>query len=178
MTDVEKLVLLLGEGHLNFYENFDPQKNYYKVLAEHLLANGVRLETKQATSDKASEWISVEERLPEKPLSCIVYRRPFNWFDYCVSFAAFDPCYRGEFGNPMNGKAVWYDYDSEYGDYKLSNITHWMPLPEPPKERMSRSSFLFRPRTLPRLPLRCMSPCCPPYISDDVSFFRYTLFIF
>ena len=30
-------------------------------LADHLLANGVRLETKQATSDKASTWISVED---------------------------------------------------------------------------------------------------------------------
>jgi hypothetical protein len=144
MTDREKLIELIcstkyGNGAL-IGKNF--QHSFVEKIADHLLANGVRLETKQATSDKTSEWISVEERLPEKPLRCIVYRRPFNWLDYCVSFASFDPCYRGECGNPMNGKAVWYDYDSEYGDYRLSNITHWMPMPEPPHDTTTQAADL------------------------------------
>lgn len=29
----------------------------------------------------------------------------------------------------------WFDYDSEYGHFECGdNITHYMPLPEPPKE--------------------------------------------
>ena len=133
MTDVEKLVLLLGEGHLNFYENFDPQKNYYKVLAEHLLANGVRLETKQATSDKASEWISVEKP-PTKAMKCIVYQTGYIGMNGYLDMASFTPCYDGFPDDPMNGKQVWYKYDGEYGDFEISDVTHWMPMPEPPKE--------------------------------------------
>ena len=46
-----------------------------------------------------------------------------------------------------------------------------------PQELRFRPLFLFQLRILLRLPLRCMSPCCPPYISDDVAFRVYTLFI-
>ena len=28
----------------------------------------------------------------------------------------------------------WYMYDSEYGFYEMTNITHWMPLPKLPEE--------------------------------------------
>ena len=30
-------------------------------------------------------------------------------------------------------KNVWYRYDSEWGHLTIDNVTHWMPLPEPPK---------------------------------------------
>lgn len=31
-------------------------------------------------------------------------------------------------------KPGWYEYDSEWGFYERNDITHYMPLPEPPKE--------------------------------------------
>ena len=31
-------------------------------------------------------------------------------------------------------RSGFYEYDSEYGYYEWSGVTHWMPLPEPPKE--------------------------------------------
>lgn len=35
----------------------------------------------------------------------------------------------------LGGKRnVWYDYDSEYGYGDVHSVTHWMPLPEAPKE--------------------------------------------
>ena len=35
----------------------------------------------------------------------------------------------------LRGKRnVWYDYDSEYGYGAVNFVTHWMPLPKPPKE--------------------------------------------
>lgn len=30
-------------------------------------------------------------------------------------------------------KNVWYRYDSEYGYVSTDSVTHWMPLPNPPK---------------------------------------------
>lgn len=58
---------------------------------------------------KQSEWISVEERLPEKSGRYLVYG----------SFA----------GMPLICGAH-YDKYNGFGD---DDFTHWMPLPEPPK---------------------------------------------
>ena len=64
------------------------------------------------------EWISVEDRLPEPMQEVLVFDgddlvfvRLWSWDD---------------------GESHWYD---SYGaiDSCGSNITHWMPLPEPPK---------------------------------------------
>lgn len=58
------------------------------------------------------EWIPVTERLPEKPTKCLVYTK------------------RGEYG----GYEITYYNEGFYLQY--SNVTHWMPLPEPPAMRM------------------------------------------
>ena len=55
-------------------------------------------------------WIPVAERLPEKPTKCLVYTK------------------RGKYG----GHEITYYNEGFYLQY--SNVTHWMPLPEPPKE--------------------------------------------
>ena len=56
-----------------------------------------------------SEWISVKDRLPEPWVEVLVYRGE----DWTVVSCEVD----------TNGK--WLHF---------FNITHWMPLPEPPKE--------------------------------------------
>jgi hypothetical protein len=78
------------------------------------------------------QWISVEERLPENG-RYLVFQKSFISGGYC-DFATFTQCYSGLLGDPMNGKQLWYEYDGEYGDYEVTNVTHWMPLPEAPKE--------------------------------------------
>ena len=61
-----------------------------------------------------SEWISVEDRLPELP--CLVY-----WTDGCCE------AYNA-------GDDVLVDPDN-WADMEEVQLTHWMPLPEPPAEQ-------------------------------------------
>jgi hypothetical protein len=81
-----------------------------------------------------SNWISVKNRLPEDDGVYLCYcdaygygyRRTANFTLHAEHI--FDLHYNGHEG------PAWYDYDSEVGDFTMGNITHWMPLPEPPKE--------------------------------------------
>jgi hypothetical protein len=63
------------------------------------------------------KWIPVTDRLPEKYTSAIVYRK--DKYFYMLRYS------------PALG---WHFYDSEWGDVTVDDVTHWMPLPEPPKE--------------------------------------------
>lgn len=66
-----------------------------------------------------SEWISVEERLPEQSVEVLVY----DFVDSMdVMFLEVDD----------DGYRFWAD-DNGY-EYSIHDVTHWMPLPEPPKE--------------------------------------------
>lgn len=74
------------------------------IIADYLLANGVT----------AQKWIPVSERLPDKPGDYLVLSKNRN---YSVrTFLIYDEV-RKEFIHIENGV-----------------ITHWMPLPERPKE--------------------------------------------
>ena len=104
MMDVrEKLVELLTE----FY-GCDPM--YYGVdalaIADHIVSNGVTVQ----------EWISVKDRLPEEKVNCIVYYK----HAYCDNdgYWAIGICFNDGEKFQINPA------------YK---VTHWMPLPEPPK---------------------------------------------
>lgn len=82
---------------------------------------------------KCNSWVSVEERLPEKNGRYLIHETVFNKWKGYMSVCSFSPCYEGV-EEHLNGKCLWYSYDSEYGDYEKMGVTHWMPLPEPPKE--------------------------------------------
>ena len=68
-------------------------------IADYLIARGVTVQ----------EWISVKDRLPEKPMKCLVYTK------------------RGEYG----GYEITYYNEGFYLQY--ANVTHWMPLPDEPE---------------------------------------------
>jgi len=66
------------------------------------------------------QWISVEERLPEPFVSVLVYmpeERPL-------------PTVHEGF---LARESMWY---ANHFDREPMEITHWMPLPEPPKEEV------------------------------------------
>ena len=81
----------------------------------------------EATTDM-SRWISVEDRLPTSIVNKVIVRCKNGY----VGFGHYEK---------YNGKEVWYNLESQkpFTDWDIEDcetyeITHWMPLPEPPKE--------------------------------------------
>ena len=76
-------------------------------IADYLISNGVTVQ----------EWISVNERLPEEKVNCIVYYK----HAYCDNddYWAIGICF----------------YDGEKFQMGLSyKVTHWQYLPQPPED--------------------------------------------
>ena len=92
-------------------------------IADHLITNGVTVQ----------EWVSVKDRLPEKDGAYLVTTNSFGdrqrvklrWFAKDgENVDAYDLA---------GQKDVWYLYDIECGYVSINSVTHWMPLPQPPK---------------------------------------------
>ena len=62
------------------------------------------------------EWISVKDRLPDHKTQCIGYFEVAYSYGFNINEVFYN-----------DGRWFW-DLDS------IENITHWMPLPEPPKQ--------------------------------------------
>ena len=108
----EKLVEFLNEvqetGVNEIPAGFGYTSEYVEneKVASYLIANGVTVQ----------EWISVDERLPEEKADCIVHYK----HAYCNNddYWAIGVCF----------------YDGEKFRIDLSyKVTHWMPIPQPPK---------------------------------------------
>ena len=79
-------------------------------------------------------WISVSEKLPDQDGNYLVFQKYF--YGTCITTLRFAKDGRkvDRYDFEREWKNVWYRYDSEWGHITIDNITHWMPLPEPPKE--------------------------------------------
>ena len=114
----EKLIELLSNAPFGIYKK--PMGSYLisksmETLADHLIANGVTISNLETVN---KEWIPVTERLPDAFHSVLAHMP-------------------GE--SPM--PTVHEGYISRDGIWVAGNfkrdpgeVTHWMPLPEPPKE--------------------------------------------
>ena len=80
---------------------------FTEYLADHLVSNGVTVQ----------DWVSVKERLPQEKVNCIVHYK----HAYCDNdgYWAIGICFNDGEKFQINPA------------YK---VTHWMPLPKPPKE--------------------------------------------
>ena len=105
----EKLVDLIEKAS---YECDEGTRDLYDMrevadgIADFLIANGVTVQ----------EWISVDDRLPEEKVNCIVHFK----HAYCDNddYWAIGICF----------------YDGKKFQMDLSyKVTHWMPMPQPPK---------------------------------------------
>ena len=108
------------ECHYNEYgDNCD-----FVVRAEYLIANGVTIQ----------RWIPVTEMLPEDRERVLVWKA--THYGLCHDIVRFATCLEDVDSLDFEGQkhGGFYSYDSEYGYYETSDVTHWMPLPEAPKE--------------------------------------------
>ena len=82
-------------------------KTFEEALADHLISNGVTVQ----------EWIPVEDELPEIGgyVVCIAKENPFSKFMPMVARIE-----KNGWVNPMT-------------EQYISEVTHWMSLPNPPK---------------------------------------------
>lgn len=120
MADREKLIELLGKmfdfGHGTLY-----------LAADYLIANGVTV----TDNNVGSKWIPVTERLPEVIDTYLVV--VVSKYDYekevsiDTDVATYNPYEGGYIDNCWNTYNDW-DEGQQY-----LHVTHWMPLPEPPK---------------------------------------------
>ena len=101
----EKLIGLIANAKYICANDYsDHTEDEY--IADTLLDNGITVQ----------EWISVDERLPEEKVDCIVHYK----HAYCNNdgYWAIGFCF----------------YDGEKFRINLAyKVTHWMPIPQPPK---------------------------------------------
>ena len=110
----EKLVELLKTNACPSPFMCDPTCRYYGYgdcfpdrFADYLIAHGVTVQ----------EWLSVKDRLPEhRGYYLVAYRDKYNE-STSIALDFYVNCGAGE----------WWSTEFTH------NITHWMPLPEPPK---------------------------------------------
>jgi hypothetical protein len=71
----------------------------------------------------AMKWIPVTERLPEKGGRYLAltpgYLKGFDQYDAWLIY--------------YHPESDFYDTYPQWGDIPMDDVTHWMPLPEPPK---------------------------------------------
>ena len=79
-------------------------------------------------------WAPVSERLPEKDGAYLTFTSTFvtkrKFID--ITYFAKDGSLVGEY-ELVGKKNVWYFHDLVGGCVSTDRVTHWMPLPEPPR---------------------------------------------
>lgn len=76
-----------------------------------------------------NKWISVEDGLPKEECNVLFYVPSQAALIIRVGYIISEE-HRGEL--PDGIKAFWFVDDSENTAYAEKDVTHWMPLPEPP----------------------------------------------
>lgn len=91
----------------------------WEEAANYLTAHGVTVQ----------EWISVTERLPEQPPNR-VDEQGRSWFTQDIDCIVYDGKIVFAAHYSFQNKFFWYSDTL----HPLKNITHWMPMPEPPED--------------------------------------------
>lgn len=138
MMDVrEKLVELQSiitcpNAICNFCEHFKNksacERHKKEVIADNMIAHGVTVQ----------EWISVKDRLPEYPGHYLVCTSINYWHGGCMDINENHKYHPngtpvGYDGSTMSVLDCYYDVTGHWNRVCDSHVTHWMPIPEPPK---------------------------------------------
>ena len=104
------------------------QDFHINMFVKNLLANGVTVQ----------EWISVKDRLPEYPGHYLVCTSINYWHGGCMDINENHKYHPngtpvGYDGSTMSVLDCYYDVTGQWNRVCDSHVTHWMPLPPPPK---------------------------------------------
>jgi hypothetical protein len=110
MTDREKLTEVIYSMDICSWD-------WAGKIADHLLANGVTF----AKDTNVPSWIPVSERLPEPETDVLTFSGG------CIDIITYRYNRRGL-------ACFMFRDDCGYWKETFGKISHWMPLPEPPKE--------------------------------------------
>ena len=77
-----------------------------------------------------SEWISVKDRLPEEGQGLVLVYAPNNKY---VAFQLDEWSMQRE--APVSFSSATIEVGEGWDNFEFEEITHWMPLPNPPKEQ-------------------------------------------
>jgi hypothetical protein len=80
-------------------------------------------------------WVNVKDKLPDnekKEYLCAVKGFAYSYIKICSFSKNLESVDEYDFDG--DNHAGWYNYDSEYGYYECSGVTHWMELPDLPGE--------------------------------------------
>lgn len=159
MTDREKLIELLTEMPGRAWSPSARQKIADYIIANGFVFESAEIERLQIENSILSQkrvniferleayergrtagieeatpkWIPVTERLPERDGEYLVFQKcTYGNYTAILHFAK-DGRKVDKYDFVREWKNVWYRYDSEWGHLTADNVTHWMPLPKPPK---------------------------------------------
>ena len=90
----------------------------------------------EASEILQKRWIPVTERLPKKGRYLALCHQTMIGGEPYARILRFDENLESVDKYDFDGikRSGWYYYDDEYGHIEVYTVTHWMPLPEPPKE--------------------------------------------
>ena len=119
----EKLIEILRKPIFP-HELADPTE----AVADYLIDSGVTVQ----------EWIPVTERLPEYPGHYLVCTSINYWHGGCMDINGNHKYHPngtpvGYDGSTMSVLDCYYDVAGHWNRVCDSHVTHWMPLPNPPK---------------------------------------------
>lgn len=84
--------------------------------------------------DAKAGWISVKDRLPEKSGHYLVCTSINYWRGGCWDTNSTDGTTEGYAGTTMSVLDCYTDSTHDWNRVFNGHVTHWMPLPKPPKE--------------------------------------------
>ena len=129
---IEDAILILREEHRQRTDGY----------ATHLAHGGKGDPAEEVSLDalamaisalEKTKWISVDDRLPEKDGKYLVWfgKNVVKQYAKVISFAKDGDTV--DTYDLHDKKNVWFYYDSECGYLACHDVTHWMPIPHPPK---------------------------------------------